>query len=72
LNSVWHLRIFSVPYCKGGIMTAHPVAAPLGGKKALKRQVLSDLDLLAAIQRGLPTRAVEEVLRSGLLEPGEV
>ena len=53
-------------------MTARAVAETLGGKKVLKRQVRSDLDLLAAIQRGLPTRAVEEVLRSGLLEPGEV
>ena len=53
-------------------MTARAVAEALGGKKVLKRQVRSDLDLLAAIQRGLPTRAVEEVLRSGLFEPGEV
>ena len=53
-------------------MTARAVAEALGGKKVLKRQIRSDLDLLAAIQRGLPTRAVEEVLRSGLFEPGEV
>lgn len=53
-------------------MTARAVAEALGGKKVLKRQVRSDLDLLAAIQRGLPTRAVEEVLRSGLFEPSEV
>ena len=53
-------------------MTARAVAETLGGKKVLKRQVRSDLDLLAAIQRGLPTRAVEEVLQSGLFEPGEV
>ncbi len=53
-------------------MTARAVAEKLGGKKVLKRQVRSDLDLVAAIQRGLPTGAVEEVLRSGLFEPGEV
>ena len=53
-------------------MTARAVAEKLGGKKVLKRQVRSDLDLMAAIQRGLPTGAVEEVLRSGLFEPGEV
>ncbi len=53
-------------------MTARAVAEKLGGKKVLKRQVRSDLDLVAAIQRGLPTGAVEEVLRSGLFQPGEV
>ena len=53
-------------------MTARAVAETLGGKKVLKRQVRSDLDLLAAIERSLPTRAIEEVLRSGLFEPGEV
>ncbi len=53
-------------------MTARAVAEKLGGKKVLKRQVRSDLDLVAAIQRGLPTGAVEEVLRSGLFEPSEV
>jgi putative toxin-antitoxin system antitoxin component (TIGR02293 family) len=53
-------------------VTVRAVAEKLGGKKVLKRQVRSDLDLAAAIERGLPTRAVEEVLRSGLFEPGEL
>ena len=53
-------------------MTARAVAEKLGGKKVLKRQVRSDLDLVAAIQQGLPTGAVEEVLGSGLFEPSEV
>lgn len=53
-------------------MTARGVADRLGGKKLLKREVRSDLDLVEAIKGGLPTRALEEVLRSGLFEPGEL
>lgn len=53
-------------------MTAHGVAEKLGGRRVLKREVRSDLDLVDAIRGGLPTRAVEEVLRSGLLEPNEL
>ncbi len=53
-------------------MTARGVADKLGGKKLLKREVRSDLDLVEAIQGGLPTGAVEEVLRSGLFQPGEL
>lgn len=53
-------------------MTARGVAERLGGRKLLKREVRSDLDLVEAIQGGLPTRVVEEVLRSGLFEPGEL
>jgi len=55
-----------------GTMTAHGVAERLGGMKTLKREVRSDLDLVDAIQDGLPTRALEEVLRSGLLEAAEI
>lgn len=53
-------------------MTARGVAEKLGGKKVLKREVRSDLDLAEAIHHGLPTRAAEEVLRSGLLTPAEL
>lgn len=53
-------------------MTAHGVAERLGGTRILKREVRSDLDLVEIIRGGLPTRALEEVLRSGLLEPAEI
>jgi putative toxin-antitoxin system antitoxin component (TIGR02293 family) len=53
-------------------MTARGVAERLGGRRVLKREVHSDLDLVDAIQGGLPIRALEEVLHSGLFEPGEL
>lgn len=53
-------------------MTSRSVADKLGGTRVLKRPVRSELDLVDAIQGGLPTRAVEEVLRSGLFQPAEV
>ena len=66
------LRIFGVPYCDEDFVTARGVADRLGGKKLLKRQVRSDLDLVEAIQGGLPTRVLEEVLHSGLFQPAEL
>lgn len=53
-------------------MSARGVAEKLGGKRVLKRQVRSDLDLAAAISDGFPIRAVDEVLGSGLFEPAEL
>jgi len=53
-------------------MSASGVAQKLGGQKVLKQRVRSDLDLARAIHGGLPTRAVDAVLRSGLLEPAEL
>lgn len=53
-------------------MTARGVAERLGGSRVLKREVRSDLDLVDAIERGLPTRAFEAVLRSGLFDPTEL
>ena len=53
-------------------MTARGVAQRLGGDKVLRRRVRSDLELADAIRRGLPTRAVDAVIRSGLFEPGEL
>lgn len=53
-------------------MTARRIAERLGGMRVLKRRIRSDLDLVDAIQAGLPVRALEEVLRSGLFEPGEL
>ncbi len=53
-------------------MTADAVAEKLGGSRVLKTEVQSELDLARAIHEGLPTRAVDEVLDAGLLEPGEM
>lgn len=48
------------------------VAEMLGGTKVLKREVRSELDLVEAIRGGFPTGTIDEVLRTGLFEPGEV
>lgn len=53
-------------------MTTQGVAEKLGGRKVFKKPVRSELELAEAIRRGLPTRAVDEVLEAGLLEPAEV
>jgi putative toxin-antitoxin system antitoxin component (TIGR02293 family) len=53
-------------------MSALAVAQKLGGKKVLKVELRSDLDLAEVIHDGLPTRAVDAVLASGLLEPAEL
>jgi len=53
-------------------MSALAVAQKLGGKKVLKADLTSDLDLAQAIHDGLPTRAADAVLASGLLEPAEL
>lgn len=53
-------------------MTALAVAERLGGNRVLKRQIRSDLDLVAAVHAGLPIRAVDEVLASGMLDASEV
>lgn len=53
-------------------MTAAAVAERLGGTKVLRKEIRSDLDLAEAIHAGLPTRAVEVVLESGLLEASEL
>jgi putative toxin-antitoxin system antitoxin component (TIGR02293 family) len=53
-------------------MTALALAEKLGGKKVLKVDVSSELDLAQAIHGGLPTRAIDTVLAAGLLEPQEL
>lgn len=53
-------------------MTAQGVADRLGGADVLQREIRSDLELAEVIHEGLPTRAVDVVLRSGLLEPDEL
>lgn len=52
-------------------MTTTVLVELLGGKKTLDRDVRSDLDLADAIRTGLPYRAVEHVLESGLLSASE-
>jgi putative toxin-antitoxin system antitoxin component (TIGR02293 family) len=48
------------------------IAAILGGPPVLKRKVESDTDLVEAVQRGLPTAAVEQMVRHELLSREEV
>lgn len=51
---------------------AFKIAALLGGRPVLHRNVRSELDLVAAVKGGLPTRAVEEMVEHGLLTREEV
>ena len=51
---------------------AMKIAALLGGRPVLQRNVRSELDLVAAVQGGLPTRAVERMVEHGLLTRDEV
>jgi putative toxin-antitoxin system antitoxin component (TIGR02293 family) len=44
-------------------MTAATVAAKLGGRKVLKRDVRSELDLAALVREGLPVAALEFLVR---------
>jgi putative toxin-antitoxin system antitoxin component (TIGR02293 family) len=53
-------------------MTAHGVAERLGGRDVLKRVVESDFDLVEAIEGGLPTAAVESVVRDGTFSTSEI
>jgi putative toxin-antitoxin system antitoxin component (TIGR02293 family) len=53
-------------------MTAQRVAERLGGRYVLERVVESDFDLVEAIERGLPTAAVESVIRDGTFSAGEI
>jgi len=53
-------------------MTARAVAERLGGKRVLKREVRTDLDLVDAIEDGLPVGAVDAVIGSGTLSAPEI
>jgi putative toxin-antitoxin system antitoxin component (TIGR02293 family) len=44
-------------------MSATAVAEKLGGRKVLRREVASDLDLAEAVRAGLPAEALEHLLR---------
>jgi putative toxin-antitoxin system antitoxin component (TIGR02293 family) len=48
------------------------IAAILGGRPVLKRKVQTDADLVEAVRRGLPTAAVEHMIRDDLLRQEEV
>ncbi len=51
---------------------AAKVAALLGGRAVLHRTVRSDLDLVEAVQQGLPTAAVEGLVSRRLVSRDEV
>lgn len=48
------------------------VAERMGGAKVLKRAVRSELELVDAVQRGLPVRAAETAIAEGVLTPEEL
>jgi putative toxin-antitoxin system antitoxin component (TIGR02293 family) len=53
-------------------MTAAGVAERLGGKKALKREILSEMDLAEAIREGLSYRSLDHVIAADDLDAAEV
>jgi putative toxin-antitoxin system antitoxin component (TIGR02293 family) len=53
-------------------VTAADVAEWLGGVKTLHLQVRSELDLIKAVQEGLPTGSISAVVKRGGLEQREV
>src|SRR5215213_8265666 len=53
-------------------MTAEAVAERLGGTKVLRKDVRSELDLADLIHEGVPTRSVDLVLESGVMDPNEL
>jgi putative toxin-antitoxin system antitoxin component (TIGR02293 family) len=53
-------------------MTAQVLAERLGGSEVLHREVKSDLDIAALVEKGLPLRVVDVVLESGLLDVNEL
>jgi putative toxin-antitoxin system antitoxin component (TIGR02293 family) len=53
-------------------MTAHGIAERLGGKRVLKREVRTDLDLVDALEDGLPVAAIDSVIDSGTLSASEI
>ena len=53
-------------------MTPQALAAHLGGRRALGRDIRSDLDLDDAIRSGLPVKAVESVVKTGALRAREL
>src|SRR6185295_14214611 len=61
-----------VQSCQGGAVSVMAIADMLGGPAVLRKEVRSELDLAELIHAGLPTRAVDVVLKSGLLLAGEL
>ena len=53
-------------------MSAGAVVAALGGRKVLKTEVNSDLDLAFAVEDGLPTAAAYRLVTDGLLAADEL
>ena len=51
---------------------ATKIAAILGGRLVLKRNVKSESDLVDAVKQGLPTASVERMMREDLLSQEEV
>jgi putative toxin-antitoxin system antitoxin component (TIGR02293 family) len=53
-------------------MSAATVAAALGGREVLKDRIESELDLDAAVRRGISAEAAAKVLASGMLTADEL
>ncbi|MGH7481836.1 MAG: type II RES/Xre toxin-antitoxin system antitoxin [Longimicrobiales bacterium] len=53
-------------------MTATGVAEWLGGERILKRAIRTDLDLVEAIESGLPIASIEAVIEEGILSADEI
>lgn len=60
-----HLSMIYVPFDTEAHVTAAAVAQQLGGKRVLKREVRSELELAALVREGLPVAALEFLLAHG-------
>ena len=53
-------------------MTNAAIAARLGGKRVLRSEIRSDLDLVEALQAGLPSEAADAFIAGGSLSTDEL
>ncbi len=53
-------------------MSAISLAAALGGRRTLQKDIRSDFDLAGVASAGISTAAAERVLESGMLTPDEM
>jgi putative toxin-antitoxin system antitoxin component (TIGR02293 family) len=56
----------------GDDMTVADVVEWLGGRKVLRTEVRSELELVRAVQEGLPTASIAAMVERGALDPQEV
>ena len=65
-------RSAPAPARRSGALASHPTAQAwvirFGGESAKRLDLRSDLQLAEAVEKGLPTEAVDEAVKSGIVE----